>query len=132
MLCPFCVPPHPLVPGQQAACGTVVRVTAIQTVVPARTAHKYDLRCLKCHETGGGPMVRSGNGYVHQADCVPGTRILTEPPPNSKFAERVFGMKDGMPRRFIENRYGKAQCVREVDVDGNETGKILSYFFQKV
>jgi hypothetical protein len=87
---------------------------------------------MKCHEVGKGPMVRSGGGYVHQEDCVPGTTVLTQPPPNSKTAERVYRLKPGWWKKFMEKRYGKARCVKEIDVDGNETGKILSYFFQKV
>lgn len=77
-------------------------------------------------------MVRSGNGFVHLDDCVPGTKVLTEPPPNSKLAERIFNLKDGWLKKWLEKRWGTARCVKEIDVEGNETGKILSYFFQKV
>ncbi len=131
LMCPFCIPPHPIVPGQQASCGTEVKVSAVQTVIPARTANDKGLRCMKCHEVGKGPMVRSGDGFVHQADCAPGTTVLTNPPPNSRFARRVYNMKDGWLKRWMEKRNGKAQCVKEIDPQGNETGKILSYFFLK-
>ena len=132
LMCPFCVPTHPIVPGQESLCGTSVKVTAIQTIIPARTANDKGLRCMKCHVVGKGPMVRSGNGFVHKEDCVPGTKVLNEPPPHSGLAQFVYNMKDGRLKTWIEKRQGRAQCVKEIDVEGNETGKILSYFFLKV
>lgn len=132
LLCPFCIPTHVIVPGQSATCGTELKLTAIQTVIPARTANDKQLRCMKCHVVGKGPMVRFGGGFVHREDCQPGTKLLIDPPPHSKLAQRVYHLKDGHLKRWLERRYGKAQYVGEVDNAGNETGKILSYFFQKV
>ncbi|RPJ19474.1 MAG: hypothetical protein EHM33_30220, partial [Chloroflexi bacterium] len=93
MICPFCVPSHSLVPGQESVCGTIVKVTAVQTIIPQRTVSDRGLHCLKCGE-GRGKMVRFGAGFVHIEDCKPGTKLLAVPPPHSKFAERVFKMKD--------------------------------------
>ena len=131
MICPYCTPPHVLIPGQQSACGTTLKVSAVQIIIPARTANEKKLRCLKCGEVGRAPMVQCGGGYVHRHDCKPGTQVLPAPPPYSAKAERVYNMKAGWMKEFLEKRYGRAQCVKEVNVDGVETGNILSYFFLK-
>lgn len=127
--CPFCKVPHPISIGQQSPCGTTLRVTAVQTLLPARTVKKHGLRCIKCHE-GGGEMVPFNNGYVHVADCLPGTKLLAVPPKFSSLARLVFLMPKGI-RAHVERLSGRAQVAREVDPDGNDTGRTLGYFFYK-
>lgn len=130
LLCPFCQQTHVIVPGQESACGTTLKVTAIQTIIPARTVRDKGLTCIKCHESGG-IMVRYMGGYVHLEDCKPGTMLMTELPPFSKFAERVFKMKVGRVKAFLEKRYGHAEQIQEIDPAGNKTGKIMGYVFLK-
>lgn len=130
LLCPFCTPPHPLLPGQESKCGTSLKVTAVQTVIPLRTVRDQGLICLKCHEGGKGEMVRFMNGYIHLKDCMPGTKLLAEPPKFSTLAGYVFNLPE-KARALVEKRTGKAQKVEEIDANGKETGKTLGYFFLK-
>lgn len=129
LMCPFCPVPHPIVPGQETSCGTVLKVTAVQTTIPQRTVHDKGLECVKCHVVGKGVMVRYGNGFIHLEDCLPGTTLV---PPEavqfSKWAERVYKMKPVWLKKWLEERYGHSQEVRDV----NNDGKILGYTFQKV
>lgn len=127
--CPFCTPPHPIVPGQESTCGTTMKVTAVQTVIPARTVRDRDLKCIKCHKSGG-EMVKYMNGFIHLEDCMPGTRLLSQPPKFSKLAEYVFKLPEKVRAR-VEKSLGKVQRVDEIDADGKETGKTLGYFFLK-
>ena len=130
VLCPFCVPSHPLLPGQESTCGTTLKVTAVQTVIPQRTVRDQEIVCLKCHEQGKGEMVRYMNGFIHLEDCMPGTKLLAQPPKFSKLAGYVFNLPENL-REQIEKRTGKAQKVEEIDAQGKETGKTLGYFFLK-
>lgn len=130
ILCPFCDPPHPLLPGQDAACGTMLKVTAIQTVVPARVARNKKLVCVKCHKNNGGDLVRYQNGLIHLEDCMPGTKLLVAPPKFSASAKLVFGMPKWM-RKQVEKITGAAKQVNEIDPEGKDTGKVLGYFFYK-
>lgn len=129
ILCPFCAVPHPISVGSSSPCGTTLRVTAVQTVVPARTVKKRKLKCIKCHQTGG-EMVVFNNGYVHLIDCAPGTRLLAAPPKFSRIARMVFLLPDWL-RKPVERLSGNAQVAKEVDPDGRDTGKTLGYFFYK-
>lgn len=126
LMCPFCVPPHPIVPGQESQCGTTIRVSAVQTLIPLRTVRDKKLVCMKCKETGKGPMARFGNGFIHAEDCKPGTMVMTEHPPFSKLAERVYKMKDGLAKKFLIGRFGEPQETRETATD-----KVAGYFFLK-
>lgn len=127
ILCPFCTPSHPIIPGQESTCGTILRVTAVQTVIPARTVRDKDLKCVKCHKSGG-VMVRYMNGFIHLEDCAPGTKLLAQPPKFNRLAGYVFNLPEKL-RAQVEKRTGKAQRVDEIDADGKETGKTLGYFF---
>jgi hypothetical protein len=129
VLCPFCNPPHALIPGEAAVCGTTLRVTAVQPILIAHASKFNKIKCLKCHQFGG-EMVMYNTGYIHLADCMPGTRLLTQPPKFSKNAKMVFGLPKGL-RDFVEKSTGKVQQVREIDAEGTETGRILGYFFLK-
>ena len=123
--CPFCTPPHPIMPGVDSPCGTSLEVMAIQTIFRSR---KYNnLVCIKCHQVGG-EMVRFNNSFVHLVDCMPGTKLLTEPPTYSSFAKVVFSMPMIIRKQF-EKKYGKAQQVKEINEVGEETGNVLGYFF---
>lgn len=129
ILCPFCEPPHPIAVGRDAACGTSVRVTAVQVIVPTRTVNRMGLKCLKCKQ-GGGEMVQYHGGYVHLHECTPGMKLMTEPPEFSRFAAWVYGLPE-FARGPLEKRLGKAKQVREVNPQGADTGKVLGYFFYK-
>lgn len=129
LMCPFCEIPHELSPVDVAKCGTLIRVTAIQTVVPKRTVRSKKLTCLKCKK-GDGEMVVYGNGYIHLVDCMPEIKMLSAEPKYSNFAKFVHGLPAWMKKR-IEKNTGIAKKVRDVDQDGQETGKVLGYFFYK-
>lgn len=126
--CPFCVPSHAITPGQPSPCGTQLRLTAVQSVVPHRLARLQKLVCLKCHETGEGEMVPYMNGYIHLIDCKPDTNLLRDTPQFNKFAGFVYGLPRGL-RAQVCKVTGYPQQVREIDETGKETGKIIGYFF---
>jgi len=127
LLCPFCRPPHPLLPNQAAICGTRLEVRAIQPVIRA----KYDKKilCAKCGQ-GGSEMVQYGSAFIHTNDCTPGVGMMTEAPKFSKLAEWVHGLPEGL-RATIEKRTGTASPVEEMTPDGKKTGKTLGYIFYK-
>jgi hypothetical protein len=129
LLCPFCADHHPLLPGQESPCGTHIEVTAVQEIVSARLSRTEGLVCVKCHKEGG-EMVRYRNGFVHLADCNPGTRLLQEVPTFSLFAKVVHNLNPKV-RGLIERLTGRADQVLEIDEKGDKTGKVLGYFFYK-
>ena len=133
ILCPFCEPPHPIAVGREAACGTLLKVTAVQVLIPSRTVNRDKLICVKCHK-GGGEMVKYHQGYVHLHECTPHTKLMTEPPPFSRLAGVLYGLPSPI-RNPVEKYLGKwigtAKQVKEVDPSGNDTGKVLGYFFYK-
>lgn len=128
--CPFCVPSHPLNVAQPAPCGTQLKLTAVQTVIPARVARMQKITCLKCHKSGEGDMVQYMNGYIHLQDCAPDVNLLREPPAYSRWAGWVYGLPKGL-RAQVCRLTGYPQQVREIDEKGQETGKIIGYFFVK-
>lgn len=130
ILCPFCKPPHPLVPGEASTCGTILKLTAVQDILPSRVARFQHIKCLKCHQEGDGDMVQYMNGFIHLQDCDPKTRFLPAPPQFSLPARIVNSLPKSIRAR-IEATTGTVQQVREIDRDGIETGKILGYFFMK-
>lgn len=127
ILCPFCDPPHPIMVGQDSACGTTMKVTAVQTIYPARTTKKHNLVCIKCGK-GNGEMVKFNKTFVHAFDCTPGTKLITVPPEFSKLAKFIFQLPAWL-RKQVEKITGFAKEVKEVDAQGTDTGKILGYFF---
>jgi hypothetical protein len=129
ILCPFCPIPHPIAIGKESVCGTTLHVTAMQTVLPARTVNKHKLVCFKCKQ-GGGEMVRFNQGFIHAVDCAPDTKLLAGPPEFSRWARIVHQLPDWL-RKPIEKRTGRADIVHEVDPEGTDTGKVLGYFFYK-
>lgn len=128
IMCPFCRVPHPIAIGQNAPCGTKMVVSAVQTIYPTRTVHKYNLICVKCGQSDGGEMIRFNEGYVHLADCAPSVRLLATPPEFSRLAKIVRAAPKWLSA-IIEKRLGRVQEVREIDGEGKETGKTLGYFF---
>lgn len=130
LMCPFCKPSHPLVPNEPTPCGTELKVTALQTIIPARLARKEGLVCLKCHQTGTGEMVRYMNGFIHLQDCVPGTQLLRTAPNYTALARLVYGLPKHVRAR-AEKVTGEAHQVLEIDAQGKETGKVVGYFFMK-
>lgn len=127
--CPFCNPSHVILPGVESRCGTTLRVTAVQLVLQPHTTRHKKLVCLKCGETGG-EMVQCGDGFVHITDCQPGTKVLSEIPPLSRWAKLVYRMPAFL-RSFVEKRTGAAKEIRQVDPSGKETGQIVGYIFAK-
>jgi len=128
--CPFCDPPHKLIAGSGNQCGTTVRITAVQLVIPARLVREKEFICLKCGKGEGAMvMLRSGQ-YVHEVDCAPGTKIVTTPPNFSAWAKYVLKLPEKL-RAPIEKRFGKASMLKEINEQGAETGKIIGYFFWK-
>lgn len=128
LLCPFCVPTHPLNPSSPSACGTRLVLTAEQTVIRAKYAK--NLICVKCGK-GGGKMVVFQNSYIHIHDCNPGVMAMREPPRYSRFAQFINTMPNQFVKKQIEKFTGRAMPVEEVDPKGVKTGKILGYFFWK-
>lgn len=124
ILCPFCIPTHPLAVGKDSACGTTLKVTAVQVVVPARTVHKYNLVCVKCGKSNG-EMVKFNQGYIHLRECDPGTILLAETPQFTKWAALVFKLPEPI-RKWIEKMTGIAREVRK-----KETDEVQGYFFYR-
>lgn len=129
VLCPFCTPPHPILPGVESPCGTTLKVTAVQFYLPSHTTRRNNLHCLKCGEVGG-EMIRYRGGYIHMTDCKPEVKLLTENPPLSSMAKVIYNLPKPA-QKIIEKFSGKAQQLQEIDVEGKPTGKILGYFFWK-
>ncbi len=127
LLCPFCKPTHPLRADGATACGTVVRVQAVQTTYKAKYA-KRNMVCVKCGKSGGEMVSWQGTAYIHVHDCMPGTVTLPEPPTYSKIAQLAYGLPD-WTKPFTSRMFGKAMKVDEVDQNGNRTGVILGYAF---
>lgn len=130
LLCPFCEIPHPVGVGKVSACGTELRVTAVQTLIPTRTVHKHNLTCFKCGKSGG-EMVPFNEGYIHLIDCVPGTKVMAEPPGKfSPAAKFVYGLPVWM-RSPIERYAGVVKRIDGIDAKGKETGETLGYIFYR-
>jgi len=128
LLCPFCTPSHPIVPGTPSPCGTSLRVTAVQNIISSRMARQQGLVCVKCRKEGHGEMVQYMNGFVHVEDCAPDVQLLTEVPTYSRLAKMVFQLPEKI-RNLVEKRTGVVQVVRGLTPDGQETGKVEGYFF---
>lgn len=127
ILCPFCNPPHPIFPDKLTPCGTLLRVTALQTVYPARTTRTEGILCVRCGK-GGGDMVAYGKGYIHTSNCNPERAMLSSPPVYSEWARRVYNMPIWI-RPLIFKLTGPAIEVNEVNERGVATGKVLGYYF---
>lgn len=127
LLCPFCKPTHPIIPGKVSMCGTALEMRAVQTVFKARFIK--GMVCAKCGQ-GGGDMVHFQNAFVHVHDCTPGVAVLTQPPVFTPFARLVYGLPEKLKTR-IEKRTGMAVPVDEVKPDGTRTGQVLGYFFNR-
>ncbi|MFA6198767.1 MAG: hypothetical protein WC734_06500 [Patescibacteria group bacterium] len=130
LLCPFCVPTHVLTPNKPSTCGTQVQVKAVQYMITQHTAKQKGIVCMKCHKGTGGEMVACMNGFIHTFDCAPGTVVLSTEPKYDKWAAKVYRLPTSI-RKQIEKRMGEVKQIKEIDASGNETGKILGYFFYK-
>lgn len=128
LMCPFCVPSHPILPFVPGPCGTAIEIKAIQKIYHAK--YNKNMICARCHE-GGGKMVLINNVFFHAHNCAPGVLTLTQEPKYSAVAKIVYNMKDGRLKKFIQDRMGKAASVDEVTPEGNKTGKVLGYFFHR-
>lgn len=127
MMCPFCNPSHPLVPGLEAPCGTNLQVRAVQIVYKSK--FHDDMVCAKCGKSGD-QMVRFQNAFIHIKDCAPGVATLTEAPKFSKLA-RLFYNPPARIKLMMEKLFGRSMAVDEVTPDGKRTGRVLGYFFMK-
>jgi hypothetical protein len=127
LMCPFCVPSHPLRPDKVSACGTILILTAEQTVF--RGKYEKKMVCVKCGKHGGDMILFQG-AFVHNYDCSPGVVAMTEAPEFSDWAARVAWTPEWI-RKPIEKFTGRAQAVEEVLPDGTRTGVVLGYFFHK-
>lgn len=130
LMCPFCKPTHPIIPGKPTACGTTLRVTAVQKIISARTVRIEGLTCVKCGEKGKGEMVQYFNSFVHVEECAPDVQLLSSIPNYSKWAEIVFNLPEKLRDR-VEKVTGMVQVVQGLTPDGEETGEVEGYFFAK-
>lgn len=130
LMCPYCVPSHPIAINVDSPCGTTIKVTALQTIVPSRISRMAGLTCIKCHKVGHGDMVPYHQGFVHVEDCTPGIKLMTLPPKISRMAGLVAKLPEKI-RTMIEKRTGKTQSVELIDPIGKEIGKTLGYVFVK-
>lgn len=76
-------------------------------------------------------MIQFHQGHIHLHECTPGVKLMTEPPAYSQAAAWLYKLPERL-RAPIERYTGRAEMVREVDPLGNDTGKVLGYFFYKV
>lgn len=125
-LCPFCKPPHPLIPGKISSCGTQLQLEAVQVVYHAKYSN---LVCAKCGKTGG-DMTKWLDAFVHIEDCTPGVQLLNEEPEYSHLAAVIYKLPV-WARIKIEKFTGQVMTVDEVQPDGKRTGKVLGCFFMK-
>lgn len=130
MYCPFCKPPHPIVPGVDMPCGSRLEVKVVQMTISASVARANKIVCIKCGGTGVGELAPFHDGYVHILDCKPNVRIATVMPRRSLVARLVSKMPQAL-RRGIEKRTGRAQAIHVIDKEGKETGQIAGYFFDR-
>src|SRR3990167_5819941 len=130
MYCPFCKPTHPIVPGVDMPCGSVLDVMVVQTTISASVARANGIVCIKCGGTGVGALAPFHDGYVHVIDCNPSVRIAPVMPKRSLAARIVSRIPNGL-RKIIEKRTGHAQAIHVIDKDGKETGQIAGYFFDR-
>lgn len=127
--CPFCNPPHAILPGVESQCGTTLKVTAVQKYLNSHATRHNQLHCLKCGQVGG-EMVRYRNGFVHMQECAPETKLMTEIPPLSNAARLVYKLPPKL-RALIEKRTGEVKELQEIDKEGKPTGVVLGHFFWK-
>lgn len=97
--CPFCEQPHPISIQEVAACGTVLRVEAVQEMWKNTT-------CALCGENDGERMVQIGDQYRHTHQCVDGKKILLIPPKPRLSARLAHKMPRGF-HIFCYKRFGK-------------------------
>lgn len=128
IFCPYCDPSHPLLPGKPAACGTFLKLTAVQQIMPARVARLQNIACIKCHTVGGGDLVPWQGNYVHLQDCDPETKLYVEPPVFSNYAKLLYKMPLGI-QNILARKRGTPRPVKEITPEGMETGRILGYTF---
>ena len=124
--CPFCKPTHTLDPLKESPCGTVIQVTAVQTVYKAQWMREPP-KCLKCGGSSG-EMVRFGSAFLHLVDCKPGMALMPETPKLSRWAKMVYNLPD-FAKRPLERRLGRASPLELIDEKGVKTGEIAGYFF---
>jgi hypothetical protein len=101
--CPFCFPPHPLVVDQEASCGTMLELTAVQRLYRG-------VRCAKCGQPSG-TLTKLGDDYQHTYDCVPGKMLLPEEPVPSRWARIVYSLPMWLRRPISRRRQQVAMRV---------------------
>lgn len=75
-------------------------------------------------------MIRFNNQYVHLAECNPSVKLLAQAPTFSRAAQILWGAPRWLSA-LTEKWLGRVQEVKEIDSEGQETGKTLGYFFVK-
>lgn len=126
LLCPHCPIPHIIRVDQPSACGTLLRVVAVQPIYKAK--YFKEMICAKCGKDGG-EMVQQNQGFIHANNCVPGLVTLNDPPPFSKTAKWVYNMKPSQIKELLKKNLGTPQPVYEQTPEGAKTDIILGYVF---
>jgi len=97
--CPYCENKHPISIQEVAACGTVLRVEAVQEIWKNTT-------CAVCGKADGERMIKIGDKYRHMHQCVEGKKILIIPPKPS-FTARIIHKLPEWFHVFIYKRIKK-------------------------
>ena len=118
ILCPFCNPTHPLVPGINP-CGTQIKISAVQNIFRNRT-------CALCNKTGG-EMICVNNIYVHAHMCTPGKFIYAVPPKPSAVAG-LFYKSPEWCTLITKRIFG----IVPVEVTAQDKSAPASYAWEKV
>ena len=111
ILCPFCFPSHPIQIEFPSSCGTILELSAIQSLYK-------DVTCALC---GGarGSLVKIGEKYKHAHDCTPGQHLYAVPPKKSRGA-RAFWYLPNFAHTYLWRVSGRK--VIELSNDGKVTG----------
>lgn len=130
LLCPFCEIPHEIRADMTSPCGTLLRVTAVQTIYKSKAFSEIGMICAKCGKSGG-DMTKLNDGFIHVADCTPGVKVLNSNPPFSRLAKFAHGLRDGRVKKWFVKNFGIPREVKELLPTGEQTGKILGYVFYR-
>ncbi len=119
LFCPFCHPPHRISLDTAATCGTILELTAVQTLY-------QDVTCELCGR-GQGTLLKIGESYRHAHDCVPGRKIYTVPPKKRRSARWAWKMPD-WATMFLGKRFNLTPVelrTKEGTIDGYGWDKVI-------
>ena len=116
--CPFCHPPHQVSLDTRATCGTVLELTAVQTLY-------QDVTCSLCGN-GQGTLLKIGESYRHAHECTPGHTIYTVPPKKRRSAALAWKMPDWFSM-FLANRFNltAVELIRGDELQGYGWDKVI-------